>query len=136
MDTGAEVSVIPPSASEHNHHKTTINLQAVNNTSIATYGNRLLTLNIGLYHAFQWVFIIADVKNPIIGADSLRHYNILVDIAHNRLVDSLTQLQVQGIAIQEQSPSPTLLPKLPTTEFEAILMNYMDIVKPCTTEQP
>ena len=48
---------------------------------------------------------------------------------------SLTQLQVQGIAIQEQSPSPTLLPKLPTTEFEATVINYADIVKPCTTEQ-
>ena len=136
VDTGAEVSVIPSSASDHNHHKNNLNLQAVNNTSIATYGNRLLTLNIGLHRAFQWVFIVADVKNSIIGADFLRHYSILVDVAHNRLVDSLTQLQVQGIAIQEQYPSPTLLPKQPTTEFEKILMNYTDIVKPCTTEQP
>ena len=135
MDTGAEVSVIPPSASDHNHHKTTINLQAVNNTSTATYGNRLLTLNIGLHHAFQWVFIIAGVKNPINGTDFLHHYSILVDVACNHLVDNITQLQVEGIAIQEQSPNPTLLPKLPTTEFESILMNYMDIVKPCTTEQ-
>ena len=51
-------------------------------------------------------------------------------------MDSLTQLQVQGIVTQEQSPSPTLLPKQPTTEFEAILRNYTDIVKPCTAEQP
>ena len=135
VDTGAEVSVIPPSVSDRTHHRNTLTLQAVNNTSIATYSNRLLTLNIGLRHAFQWVFIIADVKNPIIGADFLRHYSILVDVAHNRLVDSLTQLQVQGIVIQEQSPSPTLLPKQPTTEFEAILRNYTDIVKPCTAEQ-
>ena len=111
VDTGAEVSVIPSSASDRNHHKNNLNLQAVNNTSIATYGNKLLTLNIGLCCAFQWVFIIADVKNSIIGADFLRHYSILVDVARNRLVDNLTQLQVQGIAIQEQSPSPTLLPK-------------------------
>ena len=48
----------------------------------------------------------------------------------------MTQLQVQGIAVQEQSPSPTILPKHPTTEFEAILMNYAEIVRPCTTEQP
>ena len=86
--------------SDHTHHRNNFTLQAANNT-IATYGNRLLTLNIGLRCAFQWVFIIADVKNPIIRADFLHPYSILVDIAHNCLVDSLTQLQVQGIAIQE-----------------------------------
>ena len=59
-----------------------------------------------------------------------------MDLANNRLVDSLTQLQVQGIAVQEKSPSPTILPKQPTTEFEAILMDYTEIVRPCTTEQP
>ena len=69
VDTGAEVSVIPPSVSDHNHHKSNLTLQVVNNTSIATYGNQLLTLNIGLCRTFQWVFIIADVKNPIIGVD-------------------------------------------------------------------
>ena len=55
---------------------------------------------------------------------------------HNRLIDGLTQLQVQGIAVQEQSPSPTIFPKHPATEFEAILRDYADIVRPCTTEQP
>ena len=136
VDTGAEVSVIPPSATDPSHFKSNLTLQAANNTPIPTYGNRLLTLNIGLRRTFQWVFIIADVKNPIIGADFLRHYGILVDLANNRLVDSLTQLQVQGIAVQEKSPSPTILPKQPTTEFEAILMDYTEIVRPCTTEQP
>ena len=136
VDTRAEVSVIPPSATSPSHLKSNLTLQAANNTPIPTYGNRLLTLNIGLRRTFQWVFIIADVKNPIIGADFLRHYGILVDLANNRLVDSLTQLQVQGIAVQEKSPSPTILPKQPSTEFEAILMDYTEIVRLCTTEQP
>ena len=71
VDTGAEVSVIPPLVSDRNHHKSNLTLQAVNNTSIATYGNGLLTLTIGLRRTFQWVFILADVKDPIIGADFL-----------------------------------------------------------------
>ena len=50
-------------------------------------------------------------------------------------MDGITQLQVQRVTIQELSPSPTLLPKHPTTEFEAILWNHPDIVRPCTTEQ-
>ena len=87
VDTRTKISIISPSASDHKHHKNNLNLQAVINTSIATYGNILLTLNIELCRAFQWVFIIADVKNPIIGSDFLSHYSILVDIAHDCLVD-------------------------------------------------
>ncbi len=90
VDTGAEISVIPPSATGRKHHKGSLSLQAVNSTPIATYGTQLLTLNIGLRRKFQWIFIIADVKNPILGADFLRHYSLLVDLNHNRLVDGLT----------------------------------------------
>ena len=71
VDTGAEVSIIPPSATDPSHDKSNLTLQAANNTPIPTYGNRLLTLNISLFHTFQWVFIIADIKNPIIDADFL-----------------------------------------------------------------
>ena len=34
VDTGAEVSVIPPSVSDHTHHRNTLTLQAVNNTQM------------------------------------------------------------------------------------------------------
>ena len=48
----------------------------------------------------------------------------------------LTQLQVQGITVQEQCPSSTMFPKYPATEVEVILRNYANIVRPCTMEQP
>ena len=71
VDTGADISVIPPSVSERKHCKDSFSLQAVNNTQIATYNTQLCTLNIGLHCKFQWIFIIADVKTPILGADLL-----------------------------------------------------------------
>ena len=48
VDIGAEVSVIPPTPTDRRHRQDKLNLQAVNDTPIATYGNRLLTINIGL----------------------------------------------------------------------------------------
>ena len=48
VDTGAEISVVPPSALDRKHRKDSFSLQAVNNTPIATYGTQLHTLNIGL----------------------------------------------------------------------------------------
>ena len=100
VDTGAEVSVIPPSPNDR-HHKTKLTLQAVNGSPIPTYGTRSLTLNIGLRRTFRWIFVIADIQNSILGADFLRHFALLVDVKHNRLLDTTTQLHTQG--------TPTLL---------------------------
>ena len=51
-------------------------------------------------------------------------------MSHNRLLDSLTQLKVQGIDTQESSPSPTLPTAQSTNEFAAILSNFLDVTKP------
>ena len=136
VDTGAEISVVPPSALDRKHCKDSFSLQAVNNTPIATYGTQLHTLNIGLRCKFQWIFIIADVQNPILGADFLRHYSLLVDLKHNKLVDGITHLHIQGISTLISSPSPSLFPKQPKTDFDAILSTYPDIVQPCNTDSP
>ena len=48
VNTGAEVSIIPPSATDRKHQRDSLTLQAVNNSPIETYGDRLLTVNIGL----------------------------------------------------------------------------------------
>ncbi len=40
----------------------------VNRTSIKTYGQRMLKLDLGLRRSFPHVFIVADVPHPIIGA--------------------------------------------------------------------
>ena len=127
VDTGAKINVIPPSGSHRKLRKDSFSLQAVNNSPIATYGTQLHTLNIGLRCKFQWIFIIADVKNPILGADFLRHYSLLVDLKHNRLFDGITQLHIQGISTQAPSPSLTLLPKEPKTDFDAILLYKFDL---------
>ena len=62
VDTVAEVSVIPPSATDRKHRWDSLTLQAVNNSPIATYSDQLLTVNIGLWRTFQWIFSVADVS--------------------------------------------------------------------------
>ena len=136
VDTGAKISVVPPSALDCKHCKDSFSLQAVNNTPIATYGTQLHTLNIGLRCKFQWIFIIADVQNPILGADFQRHYSLLVNLKQNRLIDGITQLHIQNISTPLSSPSPSLFPKQLKTDFDAILATYPDIVQPCNTDSP
>ena len=90
----------------------------------------------GLRRTFRWVFIIADVKNPILGADFLRHYNLLVDLQQNKLTDSVTQLKVQGILSKDVSPSLTLLPLQLPTPFNKILSEFPSVIRPCNNDQP
>ena len=92
IDTGADVSIIPSTSADKNNccHLT---LQAVNNSPISIFSTRSLTLNLGLRHTFHWVFVITQVKTPILDADFLRYYGLLVE----RLIDTVTYLRVQGI---------------------------------------
>ena len=71
VDTGVEVSVVPLSRTERMHRQDYPSLQAVNGTSIPTFGNRSLTLDLGPRRTFRWIFIITDVKKSILGADFL-----------------------------------------------------------------
>ena len=88
VDTGSEVSVISTTPADRRRSTDPRTLTAVNNTSIRTYGQRSLTLNLGLRRALPWIFIIADVQKPIIGADLLRHYGLMVDMHQHRLIDT------------------------------------------------
>ena len=76
------------------------------------------------------IFIIADIKSPIIGADFLRHYSLLVDMTRSRLVDGITQLRVQGISSQVSSPSPTVCHPQPTNIFTAIVAEFPTVLQP------
>ncbi|GFS97528.1 retrovirus-related Pol polyprotein from transposon 297 [Nephila pilipes] len=101
IDTGADVSVIPLTTASKHLPPASLQLFAANGTAvISTYGQQLVTLDLGLRRVFKWPFIIAAVSQLIIGADFLRHYGLFVDIRHDRLVDSLTKLQMQGTVQQ------------------------------------
>lgn len=128
VDTGAEVSVVPKrlvgkSTSEQSSHV----LFAANNSPINTYGNKLLLLDLKLRRAFKWIFIIADVAKPIIGADFLNFYNLLPDLRNRRLVDAQTLLSVPGQVVQCSTPQITTVAK--TTEYHELLAKYGDITR-------
>ena len=80
--------------------------------------------------------MIADVQNPILGADFLRSYNLIVDVGRRQLLDALTQLTIQGVASSAASPSPSLLPTNMDNQFTSLLKEFPSVTQPCITEQP
>ena len=131
IDTGAEVSILPA------NHKlvsstqpTSVKLQAVNSSPISTYGQKSLALDLGLRRTFRWVFIIADLPSPIIGADFLREYGLLVDIKNQKLIDSTTNFIVNGIRNTHDYVTPTIMTATSSSRYDTLLREYPDVVRP------
>ncbi|GFW72704.1 retrovirus-related Pol polyprotein from transposon opus [Trichonephila clavipes] len=85
-------------------------------------------LNLGLRRPFIWTFIIADVSSPIIGADFLKHFNLLIDLKKKRLVDVKTSLFTPCVFLNIVQPS--ILTVDANISFKNILSEYPDLSNP------
>ena len=123
----AVVSVFTPTAADRKRRQE-LTLQLANSTSITTYGSRSLTLDLGLRCTFRWIFVIADVAMPIIGADFLRNFGLIVDMDRHRLSDSSTNSEVKGCTVDQPALCLTLLP-LSQNSFQAILNEFPAVLQ-------
>ena len=94
IDTGTAVSVLPKSCANGISDAGSLPLVAANNSTIHTYGNCKRVVDVGSKREYSWTFIVADVQQPIIGADFLIHYNLLVDLRSSCLRDMRTGLAI------------------------------------------
>ncbi|XP_008481930.1 uncharacterized protein LOC103518629, partial [Diaphorina citri] len=110
----ADISLVPPTPQER-RNKQSLELFAANGSRINTYGQRLLQLNIGLRRTYPFAFTIAEVMSPIIGADFLREYGIMVDIKNACLHDPLTnQRACASLVNTATSTISAMEPTIPT----------------------
>ena len=135
VDTGAMVSVVPPTSAERRNGPTEgMLLQAANGSQIKTYGQRSVTINLGLRRVFKWVFVVADVKQNILGADFLYHFDILVDVRNQKLIDNLTSLKVSGISVSAKMQFPKniciALNHISDSKYNNLLQEFPSVLKP------
>jgi len=93
IDTGADLCVYLRKFIREQRYKSDYELFAANGTVIKTYGTELLTLNFSLRRDFTWRFLVTDVSKPIIRADFLFSYGLLIDLRNNQLVDQVINLR-------------------------------------------
>lgn len=87
VNTGSDVCLYSRLSSSKYNLQSNYTLSTANGTQVRTYGDIVLHLNFGFRRTFTWRFLIADVTMPILGADFLAHYDIIVDIKNSRLYD-------------------------------------------------
>lgn len=117
IDTGADISVIPPNETTTTDitQPSPIQCFAANGTPIRIHGSIQLNINLGLRRDFPWTIIIADVKSPVLGNDFLGHYGLLVDVKNGCLIDSETKLRTK---------------KLPTVRVDELSLKVVDTSQP------
>ena len=86
VDSGAAVSCIPATAHDKKHRSKSTSLNAANRTEIPTWGNKQISISLG-NSTFRWSFYVAEVGQPIIGADFLVSNNLAIDLRGRRLID-------------------------------------------------
>ena len=89
IDTGASFSIFP---FQSNDPVSGPNIMGPAGQRIPCWGTRTLGL---CFHGrrFEWPFLLAAVRFPIIGVDFARHHRLMVDPAANQLIDTAS-LQV------------------------------------------
>ncbi|GBN24462.1 Retrovirus-related Pol polyprotein from transposon opus [Araneus ventricosus] len=130
VDTGANVSVLPNYYAPKAYSSNELLLLAANGTKISTFGRKRLTLDLNLRRTFTWPFIIANVNQPIIGVDFLKHFNLLVDIKSGCLIVGITKLTTQGKYTNTDSLTSGISILLGASEFYGILSQFPELTNP------
>ncbi|GBN12077.1 Transposon Ty3-I Gag-Pol polyprotein [Araneus ventricosus] len=124
FDSGAAVCCYPKKLTNFKA-KQDLELYAANGSRISTYGTIKLELDFGLRRSFIWSFLVADVSDPIIGADFLERFELLIDVRNRRLLDGRTSLFVKGTLKQTNSLGLTLV--VNNSPFHSILLKYPNL---------
>ncbi|BHF77780.1 hypothetical protein SprV_0602089000 [Sparganum proliferum] len=130
VDTGAQLSVIPPTPADRRCPNPGLFLQAVNTSPITTFGTCSLSLDIGLRRLFPWVFVVVDIPCAILGTDFLAAFDLLVDCRQSRLHDKTTNLTVRGISSSDAARHLAVLDPEPGNPFRQLLAKYPGLTRP------
>ncbi|KAL1140022.1 hypothetical protein AAG570_006999 [Ranatra chinensis] len=108
VDTGASISALPRKGQTTT--QSGMALYAANGTKINTYGTITALVDFGLRRPFRWTYVLADIQHPIIGADFLTNFGLLVDLRRSRLIDEETGLATQGKSVHVATPTIHTIP--------------------------
>ena len=103
VDTGSEITLIPSRFIKTKLDPNNETVFAANKSVLHIEGTILLTFFIN-NHRFTWRCYVADIVNPILGADFLHHFQLTVDVANRRLFHSKENIVTCSTTAHSSSP--------------------------------
>ncbi len=80
--------------------------------------------------SLPWIFVVAEVSKPLLGADFLHHFHLSVDLNSRKLLDNTTQLTIAGVLIPSSSLKPSIPPPTHSpNEFSILLAEYPQLTQ-------
>ncbi|GBM80311.1 Transposon Ty3-G Gag-Pol polyprotein [Araneus ventricosus] len=86
-----------------------------------------MSLDLGLQRKLQWPIVIADITKPIIGADFLQQFGLLVKLKKRCLLDPITNLKSMGRTGFSEIPNVKTISG--NSEYHELLNLYKGITK-------
>jgi len=99
-----------------------------------SWGSRLIPLQFGS-HRFQFQFLLADVDQPILGADFLAEYNLLVDPAKRQVLQRSTMKPLAPPVFSTANSSAASICKL-APDITSLLDEFPEAWKPRVPGKP
>jgi hypothetical protein len=131
IHTGADVSVVPAKFKDNSARNLAgFDLQSADGSAIKVFGQRTLSLNLGLRRPFLWTFIVASVTDSIISADFLDNFELTVDIKNRELCDPRTSLSIQCRTKNSNDIGIRAIFGDTDTQFQQLLRKYPDVIRP------
>jgi hypothetical protein len=85
VDTGASFSIFPHLSSDPGSGSA---LRSPSGEAFLCWGEKKLSVEFS-GRCFEWTFLLAKVNFAILGADFVKHLNLIVDLAANQIVDAV-----------------------------------------------
>ncbi|XP_067128916.1 uncharacterized protein [Centruroides vittatus] len=125
IDSGADLSIISNCTK---NQPTKIEFYAANDSKISTYERKVLEIDLNLRRSFIWEFTIDGVQKPIIGADFLANFELILDIRNRLLVDPQTFLTTQGRYYTK--PLTSVKTIMSNSQMQDILKDFPHLTRP------
>ena len=127
--SGASVSVFP--APRSSSSSSGVQLLTADGSSLSCSGSRIIPLGFG-NHRIEWPFQLAPVAVPILGADFLKHYNLLLNVSNQRVFSADSPTSPSIVLPTSPDFKSALLKTNLLAEFpDVVSSNGFTASKPC-----
>ncbi|XP_076031078.1 uncharacterized protein LOC143019324 [Oratosquilla oratoria] len=133
VDSSSDVCVLPAQACQK-FRPIILHLYAANGTKIPVYKRHTMQFNLKLRCSFEWTLYIGDVSQPILGADILSHYGLLVDLKGCKLLDPLTSITTSAQHAPGESTRIAVIQS--NHQFSSLQKSFPTLTQPYSAATP